>query len=90
MLAKSEAVLIDVVHDLRQPLSTIETSAFILQSLLPDAPARIREHLDLIERQVALASRILHEAGTGVIRARVHRAERENLEFTKSATAVVT
>ncbi len=82
--------MIDVVHDMRQPLSTIETSAFILQSLLSEASPRVREHLEIIERQVALASRILHEAGTGLLDPGVHRAEREGLEFTKSATAAVT
>ncbi len=86
----AEAVLIDIIHDLRQPLSTIETSAFILRSLLPQAPPEVRQQLQLIERQVALASRLLVDARTRARPAVQRTAEGDSLEFTKSATAAVT
>lgn len=50
----------ELIHDLRQPLSTIETCAFFLRTVLEgvDDP-RVREHLECIEQQVAEAQRIL-------------------------------
>ncbi len=90
MRSNSEAIVIDVIHDLRQPLSAIETSAFILHSLLSQAPPNVREHLRMIERQVAIASHVLIEAGASLSCSHAQRAGEENREFTKSATAVVT
>ena len=54
------------VHDLRNPLSVIETSAFILQQLAespaPDVDrAKLRKHAKRIAEQVGRASALLHE-----------------------------
>lgn len=55
-----------LIHDLRQPLSTIETCAFFLREVLKDVDdPRVFENLDRIERQVAEADRILLEAARG-------------------------
>jgi hypothetical protein len=56
-----EKLLINVVHDLRQPLSTIENSAFLLRLLLTDAAPQVVEQIRVIERQTALAARALTE-----------------------------
>ena len=87
---ESEELLVDVVHDLRTPLGNIETSSFILNSLLPGASPEAREQLRLIERQVAIASGILHEATVQMRRLRAQRAEADSLEFTNSQAAAVT
>ncbi len=90
MRPQSEAVLVDVVHDLRQSLGTIETSAFLLRTMLPQASPQVREYLKIIERQVAVASQLLARASAGSCCPQVQRVEDDSLEFTKSATAVVT
>ncbi len=52
-----------LIHDLRQPLSTIETCACVLRMVLDgEEDERVLENLDRIERQVAEAHRILLEA----------------------------
>jgi light-regulated signal transduction histidine kinase (bacteriophytochrome) len=54
---------VNLVHGLRQPLSTIETCAYLLRSILSGVEdERISENLECIERQVAEAHRILLEA----------------------------
>lgn len=61
--------LADLIHSLRQPLSTIEACAFYLSLVLPGDDAKCREQVERIEQQVAEAGRILMEA------ARYARAE---------------
>jgi len=93
MLAADRSVdrlLKNVVHDVRQPLGNIETSAYLLSRLLRDADPAVLEHLRLIERQVDLASRILSEACSELGQMRTQRAVEPSLEFTNSETAVVT
>jgi K+-sensing histidine kinase KdpD len=58
----SEALLIDLVHDLRQPLGNIETSAYCLNLMTDPAQVRAHEHLRAIEQQVARAAALLSEA----------------------------
>ena len=87
---ESEDLLVDVVHDLRQPLGNIETSTFILNSLLSGASPEAHEQLRLIGRQVAIAAGILHEATAQLRRFRAQRAETDSLEFTNSQAAAVT
>ncbi len=86
----AEDLLVDVVHDLRQPLSNIEASTFVLNSLLRGAPPQAQQQLRLIERQVALASDILHGVTADIDRARAQRTEAGSLELTNSHTAAVT
>ena len=86
---EAQAFLVNVVHDLRQPLSVIETSTFVLNSLLRGAPLEAHEQLRIIERQVAVAAGILHEAAAE-LRARAQDTRADRLEFTNTHTAVVT
>jgi len=84
----------NVVHELRQPLGTIETSAYLLNRLLRGAEGQAYQHLCTIERQVDLAARILSEAAAELGRLRTQSApqpsDAESLAFTKSETAAVT
>jgi hypothetical protein len=66
----SEAILSDLVHDLRQPLSNIETSAYCLNLLTDPAHIRAREHLRAIEQQVAHAAALLSQAAAELRRLR--------------------
>jgi signal transduction histidine kinase len=90
----AEKLLQNVVHDLRQPLGTIETSAYLLNRMLGGAEGQTYQHLCTIERQVDLAARILNEAVAELSRLRslpgTQPAADESLAFTKSETAVVT
>jgi signal transduction histidine kinase len=58
----SEELVASLAHDLRQPLGTIETSAYCLNLLLGQEHNAAREQLRIIERQVSRAVRILNEA----------------------------
>jgi signal transduction histidine kinase len=87
---EAESLLVDVVHDLRQPLDTIELSTFLLSSLLEEASPDAREQLRVIKRQVALASTILRETGKSLRRSRDQRTEAESLSFTNAQTAALT
>ena len=51
-----------LAHDLSQPLSVIETTAYCLKLLLPEDDATIADHLQRIQQQVELAGRILSAA----------------------------
>lgn len=67
--------LSQTVHDLRQPLSTIEACVFCLRTMLVPDP-EVEEYLERIEQQVFEASRILGEACR--VAARNQAAERTN------------
>jgi hypothetical protein len=87
----SETVLIDLVHDLRQYLGNIETSAYCLGLVCDSAPPRVRVYLRTIEQQVARAEGRLSEAGAELGRLRAQRARNgEILALTNSATSAVT
>ena len=58
----SEELVARLAHDLRQPLGTIETSAYCMNLLLGQEHTAAREQLRVIERQVGHAVRILNEA----------------------------
>ncbi len=74
----AEDILIGCVHDLRQPLGTIETSAYLLKLLLKDIEGPVPDHLRVIERQVASAARMLDDAIVELRRSRpAHAAEFE-------------
>ena len=79
-----------LVHDVRQPLSTIENSAYCLNLLLRDAPEDVREQIRIILRQVDRADVCLRDAATGVREIQTATGREGNFEFTNSATALVT
>jgi hypothetical protein len=76
-LSPSEAILAELMHDLRQPLGNIEISAYCLDLITDPAQERAREHLRTIQRQVARAADLLAEAS----------AELRRLRFGSSETA---
>jgi hypothetical protein len=87
----SETILIDLVHDLRQYLGNIETSAYCLGLLSDSAPPRARVYLRTIEQQVARAESRLCEAGAELHRMRAQRgADDDILVLTNSTTSAVT
>lgn len=53
----SPAALDDLVHDLRQPLSTIESLAYFLE--ITSCDDKVREHLQRIQAMVSRAHGIL-------------------------------
>ncbi len=66
MPAEGLSEFASLIHDLRQPLSTIETCTFLLRMMLEgNEDPRVLENLDRIERQVAEAHRILLQAKRG-------------------------
>ena len=90
----SEEILHGLVHDLRQPLGTLESSLFYLDLVLDNATDRVREQMRVMERQVAQASLVLHRASEELRALRAQRLDNgagapESLARTKSATASV-
>lgn len=89
--ADTEESLAHLVHDLRQPLGTIDYSACYLELLLSEAGAAVQEQLLLIQKQVEQASRLLEIVANRLSHPRVEReAAEESLDFTNSETAAVT
>jgi signal transduction histidine kinase len=85
-----QKLLATLVHDVRQPLSTIETSAYCLKLLMHDAPEPVREQIRIILRQVDRADSLLREATDRFRQLHCTQDGEENFEFTNSASALVT
>jgi signal transduction histidine kinase len=91
----------DIVHDLRQPLGTLDACAYYLELILPESDARAREQLTEMRSQLDYAGRILDEGARGYAlrseepvgdsgeEALPEPAER-SLDFTNSAMSMVT
>jgi signal transduction histidine kinase len=69
-----EELLTRLVHELRQPLGTIENGAYLTRLLLTPEQTRAREQLRNIEHQVDRAALLLSEAVAEMMRLRSHRA----------------
>ncbi|HWB86021.1 MAG TPA: hypothetical protein VG675_17900 [Bryobacteraceae bacterium] len=81
----------ELVHDLRQPLSTIENSVYYLKILLGSGPADALEQLRLIEQQINCAARSLAAAARVLGTGRPHSTGAiDSLDLTKPETAGVT
>jgi signal transduction histidine kinase len=50
-----------VGHELRNPLGVISNAVYYLETVQTDAPAKVREYLDIIHRQTVLATRIVND-----------------------------
>ena len=76
-IASPEERLYDLVHDLRQPLSSIEAIAYYLEMTLPAGQFEARQYMSQVQRLVADTNTILERsAGTrrkGCARAAVVR-----------------
>ena len=57
----------ELIHDLRQPLSSIEAIAYYLEMTLPADQVQAREHMTQLQRLVAEASAVL-ERNAGNLR----------------------
>ena len=91
VLDDSQEALVDLVHDLRQPLGTIEYSACYLEMLLGKMPTAVQDQLRLIVQQVDLAAALLARAAARGPHQQVQRtAADESLDLTNSQTAAVT
>jgi phosphoglycerate-specific signal transduction histidine kinase len=75
-LLSSEERLRDLVHELRQPLSSIEAIAYYLEMTLPPGQVQARQLMTHVQRLVEDANAIL-ESSAGIARkpcARAHSA----------------
>ena len=75
--------LAGLVHDLRQPLSVIETSADYLNLVLPPGDLEARAQIEVLREQVEDASRLLCEAVRML-------QQSDRAELTNAASAAVT
>lgn len=62
VIASPEERLREVIHDLRQPLSSIEAIAYYLEMTLPAEQSEARYQMSRLQRLVADASAILESA----------------------------
>ena len=88
--ADTQEFLADLVHDLRQPLGTLEYSACYLQMLLGESQEAIQQQLRIIQQQIDLATQLLTEAAARLPRGFQLADTGDSLDLTKSETAVVT
>ena len=51
-----------LIHDLRQPLGTLETGVFCLHLMIPSPSDRVHEQMQAMERQIAHAVGLLQRA----------------------------
>jgi nitrogen-specific signal transduction histidine kinase len=65
--ASSDERLRELVHELRQPLSSIEAIAYYLEMTLPAAQVQARQHMLHLQRLVEDANAIL-ERNAGMVR----------------------
>lgn len=62
MSADQENLIQHLAHDLRQPLSTIESTVFYLGIVMQSSDPKLKEHLDRLHDAVALSDAILRDA----------------------------
>ena len=85
-----ESLLVKLVHDLRQPLGNIETSAYCLKIALDGTSPRAGQHVKILASQVEEADRILTQAVNDLRRLRSQRpAAAGNLPIANPHTAAV-
>jgi signal transduction histidine kinase len=90
-MPRSEELLGNLIHDLRQPLGNIETSAYLLNLVPPPDQTGAHAQLLAIERQVNQAARLLSEASAALVGLRAQRVDSsESFDLTKPVTAAVT
>ena len=60
--ASADDRLCDLIHDLRQPLSSMEAIAYYLEMTLPAEQVNVRQQMVELQRLVAEASEMLQRA----------------------------
>jgi len=73
-IASPEERLHDLVHDLRQPLSSIEAIAYYLEMTLPAGQFEARHYMSQLQRLVAETSAILERSVGDTRRGRARAA----------------
>lgn len=61
-----DEVVRDFIHDLRQPLSSIEAIAYFLEMTLPAEQLQARQYMRRLQQLVDEANSILHHAAVDV------------------------
>jgi signal transduction histidine kinase len=61
-IASTEEQLFDLVHELRQPLSSIEAIAFFLEMTLPPGQLEARKYMSQLQRLVEDTNAILERS----------------------------
>jgi signal transduction histidine kinase len=61
-----EELVRDLIHDLRQPLSSIEAIAYYLEMTLPPEQIEARLYMRRLQQLVDQTSRVLEDAAVGV------------------------
>jgi signal transduction histidine kinase len=86
-----EALLANLIHDLRQPLSNLESTTYCLASLTESCGVRVTDQVRVMERQVEQAEMLLTQAAAEMSRLRAQRqAEAVSIDFTNATRAGVT
>jgi len=87
----TQDLMAELVHELRQPLGTLEYSACCLQILLSESHAGVQQQLRVMQQQIDLATRLLSEAAARLPHPGFQRVgTAESLDLTKPETAAVT
>jgi signal transduction histidine kinase len=60
-----DSAMLDFIHDLRQPLSSIEAIAYYLEMTLPAEQGQARQYMRRLQQLVEEANTILHHAAVG-------------------------
>lgn len=71
----AEDLLVRLIHELRQPLSTIENSAYYTRILLRPEHDRAHAQVRIMEQQAERAASLLSAASAELMRLRAQRAE---------------
>ncbi|HEX3746115.1 MAG TPA: hypothetical protein VHW09_19380 [Bryobacteraceae bacterium] len=82
---RSEEILQDLIHDLRQPLGNLETGVFYLNLVLDRPSERLREQMRMMERQVEQAAKLLERASEDL---RTLRGQRDGVAAPESSALV--
>lgn len=87
----SSDLMAELVHELRQPLGTLEYSACCLQILLGESQGAVQQQLRVMQQQIELATHLLSEAAARLPHSNLQRVgAAESLDLTKPETAAVT
>jgi signal transduction histidine kinase len=67
-MPERDEVVRDFIHDMRQPLSSIEAIAYYLEMTLPAEQLQARQYMRRLQQLVDEANSILHHAAVDVRR----------------------
>ncbi len=90
-----EAALADLAHDIRQPLSRLECSAYLLRGMISPGETRAHMELERLYEEIVRAQETVDRAVCVLRELRRHRGRTvavsaENLSLTNPASGAVT